>query len=118
MPNGVEITGVDETNAALKAFGGAVAKDTEAARKVAELIARGARGNAPVLTGELAASYRVQDQYVVNDVSYATFVEYGTWKTDAQYPIRDAAESSMEQAEQIYSDMAIQKAREQGFDTT
>jgi len=116
MSDQIRVDSADETASALKKYGELIANDVDPARQVAQLGASGARANAPVVTGELAAGYAVQDRFVVNPVDYSLYVEYGTQYMEAQYPIRNSLEVLESQAEQIYGDWSQKMASEAGFE--
>lgn len=114
----IEVTGVEEVNAALNALGKAIVNDLQPAAQVAALGAAGASQRAPVITGELASGYGVQDRFVINDVSYASFVEFGTRFMEGQFPIQQSLDAISSEAEQIYNDWAKQQIEAVGFDAT
>lgn len=66
-------------------------------QRVAEQVAEKAKEMAPVDTGNLRASIRVErdgnNHAVVTDVSYAPFLEFGTSRAPAQPFLGPAAES-------------------------
>ena len=112
------IEGEAETKAALAAFADRAATDTEAAAKAAAVVAGTAGGLAPVRTGALAASYGVQDTYVVNPLPYAGPIEYGTAIMPAHNVVGQAWEASGAQVVEVYEQVYAENARALGFETT
>jgi len=107
----VTVTGIPETKAALNAFGERAANDVEVAGQAAAIVAAAASVRAPVRTGALAASYGVEERYVVNPLPYAGPIEFGVPDLGMapQFVIGGAMESSAEQVAIMYADwLAIQ----------
>jgi HK97 gp10 family phage protein len=112
----VTVTGIPETKAALAAFGERASNDAEVATQAAGIVAAAARVSAPVRTGLLAASYTVEERYVVNPIEYAPFVEFGTDRVAPQAVITNAMEASAEQVAQLYAEWLAQQAGQLGFE--
>jgi hypothetical protein len=91
--------------------------DLQPAQAIAKLGAEGASKRAPVLTGALESEYTVEDRYVVNPLSYASMIEFGTIYFDAYQPIQLALDDLGPQSEQIYSDYYKKLSEDAGFDT-
>ena len=113
-----DIQGEAETKAALAAFAARAEQDTEAAAKAAALVAGVAGGLAPVRTGALAASYGVQETYVVNPLPYAGPIEYGTDRMGAQYVVQNAWDAAAAQVVEAYEQVYAANAKALGFETT
>ena len=93
-----QILGIPETLAAFARLQvEAEAGEEIAATAGAQVVAADARKRAPVSTGALAASIRVENAeegaQVVATVPYARFVEYGTRFMPAQSFMRESAEA-------------------------
>jgi hypothetical protein len=112
----VTVTGIEETNAALAAFGERAANDAEVAGQAAALVAAAAGVAAPVRSGLLAGSYGVEDRYVVNPIEYAPFIEFGTDRMAAQHVIGGAMEASAEQVGIMYAEWLTAQADAAGLD--
>jgi hypothetical protein len=114
------VDGGPETSAALIAFATAMENDAVAAAQAAAIVAGVAGGSAPVRTGALAASYGVQDTYVVNPLQYAGPIEYGVPDLGMapQFVVTNAWESSAGQVEAVYSTWAAEQARAVGLEAT
>jgi hypothetical protein len=112
----VTVTGIEETNAALAAFGERAANDAEVAGQAAALVAAAAGVAAPVRSGLLAGSYGVEDRYVVNPIEYAPFVEFGTDRMAAQHVIGGAMEANVEQVGIMYAEWLATQADAAGLD--
>ena len=112
------VEGGPETAAALLGFAAAAGNDAVAAAQAAAIVAAVAGGNAPVRTGALAASYGVQDTYIVNPLQYAGPIEYGVPSLGMapQYVVRDAWESSAAQIEAVYSEWLAAQGRALGLE--
>ena len=120
MSDKVEATveGGPETAAALTAFAARIEADTQGPAKAAAIVAGIAGSLAPVLTGALAASYGVQDVYVVNPLQYAGPIEYGTDRMAAQYVVTNAWESAGAQVVDAFEQVYAQDAKALGFETS
>jgi len=112
----VTVTGIPETKAALNALGERAANDAEVATQAAGIVAAAARVSAPVRTGLLAASYAVEERYVVNAIEYAPFVEFGTDRMAPQAVITNAMEASAEQVAIMYADWLATQADAVGLE--
>lgn len=112
----VTVTGIEETNAALAAFGERAANDAEVAGQAAALVAAAAGVAAPVRSGLLAGSYGVEDRYVVNPIEYAPFVEFGTERMAAQHVIGGAMEANVEQVGIMYAEWLAAQADATGLE--
>jgi len=115
-----EVTGEAETKAAFNNLASRVVNDVEAASKTAGIVASKAGSFAPVRTGLLAASFGVQDRFVINDVPYAGYVEHGVPSLGMapQYMVRQAFESSADQIDAIYSQWIASEAKSAGIEAT
>jgi hypothetical protein len=113
----ITVTGIEETNAALAAFGDRAANDLEIAGQAAAIVAAAAGAGAPVRTGALAAGYGVVERYVNNPVEYAPFVEFGTDRMVPQYVITNAMEASTEQVAAMYAEWLANQAQQVGFES-
>jgi hypothetical protein len=114
----VVVEGVEETAAAFQKLNAQIVNDLQPAQQVAQLGAHGASSRAPVLTGALASQYGVQDRFVVNDLPYSVYVEFGTQFMGAQYPVQLSLDAILPEAEQIYSDWVKKQIEGVGFDST
>lgn len=112
----ITVTGIEETNAALAAFGERAANDLEIAGQAAAIVAAAAGAGAPVRTGALAAGYGVVERYVNNPVEYAPFVEFGTDRMAPQYVITNAMEASTEQVAAMYAEWLATQADAVGLE--
>ena len=112
------VEGVEETQAAFLALAAQAANDQEAAAKAAAIVAAAAGPLAPYVTGALAASYGVQDRFIVNPTAYAGFVEYGTRQMPGAFVVGRAWDTSASAIEAAYSEWLASQARAIGFEAT
>lgn len=115
-----EVVGEAETKQAFNALASRVENDQAAAAKAASVVAAAAGGLAPVRTGLLAASYGVQDVYVINPLPYAAPIEYGVPSKGMapQYVIRTAFDNAGEQVVEVYEQWIVQQAGAVGIDAS
>lgn len=89
-----EIKGLSKVHKQLQAVG----KLKVSLLKAAEIIMQDSRENAPMKTGNLKESHKVEETKegaeVIVDASYAAAVEYGTWKMAAQPYLRPAIDKN------------------------
>ena len=115
-----EVTGAAETKAAFTTLASRVENDTVAASQAATIVANAAGGLAHSRTGLLAASYGVQEAFVINPLPYAAAIEYGVpFKgMGPQYVIRTAFDNAGEQVVDVYEQWIKQQATSVGIDTS
>lgn len=120
MPDSItgSVEGEAETAAAFVALAARAENDAEAAARAAAIVAAAAGGFAPVATGALAASYGVQDRFVVNPMPYAAFVEYGTAMIRPAFAVGQAWDTQAGAIEAVYAAWMAEQARSVGFDAT
>lgn len=112
------VEGVEETQAAFLALAARAGNDQEAAAKAAAVVAAAAGPLAPRLTGALAASYGVEDRFVVNPLPYAGFVEYGANGVAPSYVVGRAWDTQAATIEAVYAEWLAGQARAEGFEAT
>lgn len=114
-----EVVGEAETKAAFNALASRMETDA-AASQAATVVANAAGGLAPVRTGLLAASYGVQEAFVINPLPYAAAIEYGVPSKGMApaYVIRTAFDNAGEQVVDVYERWIVQQATAVGLEAS